>query len=189
MATRQRIEPTRVSPRYRDAKQPLTPLAGPYGHPFHPILVTIPIGAWVTSFVLDIGTRTAGDPAGLARAAYWAVAIGIIGALVAAGFGLMDLLRVPRHSKAFAVGLTHLGLNLTVVALFVASLIWRLSRGVSLETRLAQIVLSAVALGILVVSGWLGGMLTYRYGVRVANETDQLDGYTDGRAPTTSPRP
>ena len=30
----------------RQAKQPVTVLAGPYGHPFHPILVTVPIGAW-----------------------------------------------------------------------------------------------------------------------------------------------
>jgi uncharacterized membrane protein len=180
MATREVADPTSTSARYRDAKQPLTPLAGPYGHPFHPILVTIPIGAWVTSLVLDIGTRTAGDPGELARAAYWAVAIGIVGALVAAMFGLMDLLRIPRSSRAFRVGLTHLALNLTVLAMFVASLIWRLSRGVNLETRLAQIILSAVALLLLVVSGWLGGMLTYRYGVRVANEADQVDGYTNG---------
>ena len=31
------------------AKHPVTSLAGPYGHPFHPILVTVPIGAWVAS--------------------------------------------------------------------------------------------------------------------------------------------
>jgi hypothetical protein len=36
------------------AKQPRTVLAGPYGHPFHPILVTVPIGAWVASVVFDI---------------------------------------------------------------------------------------------------------------------------------------
>ena len=31
------------------AKRPASPVAGPYGHPFHPILVTIPIGSWVAS--------------------------------------------------------------------------------------------------------------------------------------------
>ena len=30
-----------------DGKHPGTTLAGPYGHPFHPILVTVPIGVWV----------------------------------------------------------------------------------------------------------------------------------------------
>ncbi|MFL6055426.1 MAG: hypothetical protein ACJ72W_21365 [Actinoallomurus sp.] len=36
------------------AKQPVSAaLAGPYGHPFHPILVTLPIGAWVASLVFE----------------------------------------------------------------------------------------------------------------------------------------
>jgi uncharacterized membrane protein len=36
----------------RPAKAPVSAaLAGPYGHPFHPILVTVPIGAWVASLV------------------------------------------------------------------------------------------------------------------------------------------
>jgi hypothetical protein len=29
------------------AKRPVTVLAGPYGHPFHPILVTVPIGEYL----------------------------------------------------------------------------------------------------------------------------------------------
>lgn len=37
-------------PLYR-AKRPKTVLAGPYGHPFHPVLVTIPIGVWIASAV------------------------------------------------------------------------------------------------------------------------------------------
>ena len=37
----------------QQAKHPVTAaLAGPYGHPFHPILVTVPIGAWVASLML-----------------------------------------------------------------------------------------------------------------------------------------
>ena len=40
------------------AKQPRTALAGPYGHPFHPMLVTLPIGAWVSSLVFDIIARS-----------------------------------------------------------------------------------------------------------------------------------
>ncbi len=39
------------------AKRPVTVLAGPYGHPFHPILVTVPIGAWVASLVFDVASR------------------------------------------------------------------------------------------------------------------------------------
>lgn len=45
----------------RDAKRPATPLAGPYGHPLHPVLVTIPIGAWVKGVrVVDEATQAQG---------------------------------------------------------------------------------------------------------------------------------
>ncbi|MCE3275412.1 MAG: hypothetical protein K0R13_1267, partial [Propionibacteriaceae bacterium] len=36
------------------SKQPRSALAGSYGHPVHPILVTLPIGAWVCSFIFDL---------------------------------------------------------------------------------------------------------------------------------------
>jgi uncharacterized membrane protein len=175
------------------AKDPLTVAAGPYGHPFHPILVTVPIGAWITSLVLDIGSRTEGTPSALARAAFWAILVGIIGAAVAAIFGLLDLLDIPRRTRAFAVGLTHMTINVLVLAAFIVSYIWRADRGATEETSIGQLILSIVALLVLGVSGWLGGMLSYRYGVRVAAETDQAAGFAskaahDGGAAPMSPR-
>ena len=51
------------------AKRPVTVLAGPYGHPFHPILVTVPIGAWVHQLRvrhrLELGRRTRGAGQGV----------------------------------------------------------------------------------------------------------------------------
>lgn len=78
------------------AKEPISIVAGPYGHPFHPMLVTIPIGAWVASVVFDIASRvnSHGAPS-LVDASYWLIGIGIVGALLAAVFGLMDLLTIP----------------------------------------------------------------------------------------------
>src|SRR3954452_12970297 len=103
------------------AKRPLSPAAGPYGHPFHPILVTIPIGAWVGSLIFDIATRAGDGSSALTEASYWLIGIGILGALLAAIFGLMDLLRIPRATRALRTGLTHMALNLTVVALFIVN--------------------------------------------------------------------
>jgi uncharacterized membrane protein len=159
------------------AKHPVTRVAGPYGHPFHPILVTIPIGAWVCSLVFDILSRNADDGADFARGAYWLIAIGVVGALAAAIFGLLDLLAVPRRTRARRVGVAHMFINLAVVALFAASFIWRADRDAYLPTSAGLFVLSGVALALLVISGWLGGMLSYRYGVRVADEEAQLTGY------------
>jgi uncharacterized membrane protein len=162
------------------AKQPVTKAAGPYGHPFHPILVTIPIGAWVASLVFDIVSRvnSAGSRS-LVDAAYWLIAIGLVGAVVAALFGLMDLFAIPRGTKALKVGLTHMALNLGIVALFIADFFWRHSNdnyGLA-KTPPGQLALSAVGIALLLVSGWLGGMLSYRYGVRVVDEVTQSEGF------------
>jgi uncharacterized membrane protein len=169
-----------VAARVQHAKQPASPVAGPYGHPFHPILVTIPIGAWVCSLVFDIATRVNNDGSKpLTDATYWLIGLGIIGALLAAVFGLMDLIRIPRGTRALRFGLTHMTLNLAVVGMYIGNFFWRHdSYSVASRVQVGQLVLSAVALGVLVVSGWIGGMLAYRYGVRVADEaTTQVTGY------------
>ena len=162
-----------------DGKHPVTVLAGPYGHPFHPILVTVPIGAWVASLVFDIVSRVGDDATAFADGAYWLIGIGIVGALAAAMFGFLDLLAIPTGTRAFRTALLHMALNLGVVALFAVGFVLR--RGQLDEpdgTPIGLLVVSVVGLAVLGASGWLGVMLTYRYGVRVV----------DGATPTETER-
>ena len=161
----------------RPAKRPLTPLAGPYGHPFHPILVTVPIGAWTLSLVFDIVSRWSGEPEVFVKASFWLIGAGILAALVAAVFGLLDLLTIPRGTPAFTTGLAHLALNLAVVVLFAVSFALRRDNLDEADVTVPAFVLSAVAYALLGVSGWLGGKLAYHYGVRVADEATQASGY------------
>ena len=162
------------------AKHPVSAAAGPYGHPFHPLLVTLPIGAWVSSLVFDIVARAGDDEAVFSRGAYWLIGIGIIGAAVAAVFGLMDLLTIPRGTQAARTALTHMALNVVVLVLFIVTYLLRRSDdGRTAETT--PFVISIVALALLSVSGWLGGRMAYRYGVRVADEQTQAQGYRRSR--------
>jgi uncharacterized membrane protein len=164
--------------RVEQAKEPVTPIAGPYGHPFHPILVTVPIGAWVASVVFDVASKIDESAPAMVEGAYWLIAIGIVGAVVAALFGLMDLFGIPRGTRALRYGLVHLSLNLVIVAMFVGGFIWRSDTYDSTgETSAAQLALSLGALMLLAVSGWIGGMLTYRFGVRVASERTQVEAF------------
>jgi uncharacterized membrane protein len=161
----------------QQAKHPKTALAGPYGHPFHPVLVTIPIGAWVAAAVFDVvALASSAEEATFAEGAYWLIGIGIVGAVLAAAFGLMDLLAIPRGTKALRTGLTHMIINLTVVILFVIDFAVRASQGYE-EASVAGFVLSLVALALLGISGSLGGKLAYHYGVRVASEETQQEGF------------
>jgi len=158
------------------AKRPRAALAGPYGHPFHPILVTVPIGAWVASLVFDIVALASADGSAFATGATLLVAIGVIGALVAAVFGLLDLSVIKPGTTARSTALTHMTINLGVTALFIAGFLVRVVPGAD-EPSVAGLVLSVVGLAALGVSGWLGGKLAYRYGVRVADEGTQTEGF------------
>lgn len=165
------------------AKQPVTAaLAGPYGHPFHPILVTVPIGAWVASLVFDIASRIIGTPAFLTQGSTWLIAIGVIGALLAAMIGFLDLLAIPTGTRAFRTGLIHMSLNLIVTGAYIGNFFWRhVVYGHSGPVAIGPLVLSAVSLAVLAVSGYLGGKLAYHYGVRVADEATQAEGYRDAQ--------
>src|SRR3954454_7024342 len=168
----------RQTPSATDAKHPVTSLAGPYGHPFHPILVTIPIGAWAASIVFDVISRAGDDGAVFAKGAWWLIAIGIIGALVAAMFGFLDLFAIPTGTRAFKTALTHMSINLAVVAAFAIDLAVRHGHLSDVDgTPIGLVVLSIAAFAALGVSGWLGGKLTSRYGVRVVDEDTQADPY------------
>jgi uncharacterized membrane protein len=61
------------------------------GHPLHPILVTLPIGLFVATFLFDIiFWRT--DNQAFATGALWLLGAGLIGAVLAAVAGLIDFL-------------------------------------------------------------------------------------------------
>jgi|tagenome__1003787_1003787.scaffolds.fasta_scaffold20634476_2 uncharacterized membrane protein len=166
------------------AKQPVSAvLTGPYGHPFHPILVTVPIGAWVSSLVLDLASLWVSDGAALATGATWLIGIGVVGALAAAVVGLLDFVLIPTGTPAHRTALVHMGLNVAITVGFVLDLVWRLNADAAGRTPVGPIVLSVVCLLALGLSGSLGGKLSYRYGVRVVTDAEQADGFTRADAP------
>lgn len=165
-----------MSDRQTAAKRPVSALlTGPYGHPFHPVLVTIPIGAWVASFVFDLGSRAAPDASYLVRSSIWLIVIGIAGALAAASVGLLDFFTLPAGTPAFRTGLVHLTLNVAITLAYAGNAWWR--TGTDDQVAIGPIVLSGVSLVALSISGYLGGKLAFRYGVRVAEEKDQAEGF------------
>jgi uncharacterized membrane protein len=175
-----------TTPQY-EAKHPVTVLAGPYGHPFHPLLVTVPIGAWTASLVFDIASRFVKHPAFLVLGARWLIAVGVLGALAAACAGFLDMFAIPPHTRAYRTAVLHMALNLVVTGAYAAGFGWRYyGHQHAGPVPAAQAALSAASLLVLGFSGYLGGKMSFRYGVRVADEATQAEGFTDGDA---SPSP
>ncbi len=163
----------------RQAKQPVSALlTGPYGHPLHPLLVTVPIGAWVASLVFDIGSHLASKPGFLTQGSEWLIAVGLLGALAAALVGFLDLAGIPAGTRAFRTACLHMCLNLGITSAYAANFWWR--RGDYAHggaVRPDMLALSAGCIAALVLSGYLGGKLAFRWGVRVADEGTQAEGF------------
>ena len=137
------------------------------GHPIHPMLVPIPIGLWIFALACDLAhVFGSGGPA-WRLVAFYAIVGGIIGALGAALPGLVDLLSLPPAIKRTAIA--HMTINLTVVALFAVNAWLRSGRPADERVGLGDltVLLSIVGVGLLVVSGWLGGKMVYEAGVGV----------------------
>lgn len=136
------------------------------GHPIHPMLIPIPIGLLVGSLVADLIYMADGSLFWYDMA-WWAMAFGVVGALVAAIPGLIDYNAVvKRDRKARAIGLAHMIINLSVVGLYLLNLALRYNHLAASGPMFgATLALSVIAILALSASGWLGGELVYRFGV------------------------
>lgn len=137
------------------------------GHPIHPMLVPIPIGLWIFSFVCDLAFVFGSGASTWSTVALYTMAGGIVGALAAAVFGFIDLLSLPPEPRRTA--LVHMTINLVVVVLYLVNFWFRRATP---DNPDGYVWLSLVAIGLLVVSGWLGGKLVYILGVAVSAAGD-----------------
>jgi uncharacterized membrane protein len=134
------------------------------GHPIHQMLIVFPLGLLATSLVFDIVYKATGNPR-WADIAFVMIACGIVGGLLAAVFGLVDWLAIPQGTRAKRVGAWHGIGNVVVVGVFAIS--WLLRYGATAYAGSVPLVLSIVAVGVALVTGWLGGELVDRLGVGV----------------------
>jgi uncharacterized membrane protein len=130
-------------------------------HPIHPMLVVLPIGLWIFSLISDVIYLMKWGGSVWSDVAFYTMAGGVAGALVAAIPGLIDLLSLEGPVKR--IGIWHMSINLLIVGLYAANLWMRIgSTGATAPLWLS--VISVVLLGI---SGWLGGEMVYVHGVAV----------------------
>jgi len=124
------------------------------GHPLHPVLTDVPLGAWTAAIAMDAMDTVSGRDR-YADGAEAAICIGLVGAAGSALAGLTDWHKTD--GKPRRAGLVHGLLNLGATACFTAS--WVLRRRKERENaRICSLVGYLIAVG----SAYLGGSLVYR---------------------------
>jgi len=146
------------------------------GHPIHPMLVPFPIAFLVGTLATDLAFWGTGDQF-WARASMWLVGAGLVMGALAAVFGLIDFLTIAR-ARAGSTGWVHFLGNLAAVILALVSLLLRIGDPAAAVLP-GGLVLSFIIVGILLVTGWMGGELAYRHKIGVIEEAE-------GRPATTA---
>jgi nitrite reductase/ring-hydroxylating ferredoxin subunit/uncharacterized membrane protein len=120
------------------------------GHPLHPMLTDLPIGAWTSASVLDLLGGRSGR-----RAAQMLVGFGCLSAIPTALSGAADWSRVGKADRR--VGLVHAGTNSAALVLY--ALAGKLRRA---GRHLLGVALGLAGATAATAGGFLGGHLAYR---------------------------
>src|SRR5438094_10551387 len=86
------------------------------GHPLHPILIPLPIGLWIFSIVSDLIFKLGFGGPVWNEVAFYTLGGGIVGALIAALPGFIDLTDL-QNPKTRTIPICHVRINLLALAL------------------------------------------------------------------------
>ena len=150
------------------------------GHPIHPMIIPFPIALWVFSLVADVIYMWRGNPVWRDWIAFYALLGGIIGAVAAAVFGIVDWLAI-KDREVKKVADWHARLNVIALLIFAADFYLRTTKGARMVdgSLTIPVALSVVGVILISISGWLGGELVFRHGVAVNPQHDAGEGARD----------
>jgi uncharacterized membrane protein len=139
------------------------------GHPLHQQLIAFPLGLLGTAVIFDLITFATGNSR-WTEMAFYMIGAGILTGLLAAIFGLVDWVAIPKNTRAKSVGAVHGVGNVIVVLLFASSFYFRWQDPGNVST--SGYACSFLGFCIALFTGWLGGELVDRLGVGVDNDAN-----------------
>lgn len=139
------------------------------GHPLHPVIIPLPIGLWIFSLVSDLIFKFGFGGGVWNDVAFYTLGGGIVGALIAALPGFIDLTDI-KNPKTKSIAIWHMMINLFAVAVYAFNFWLRMHRAPGDNLPIALSVLGVV---LITISGWLGGEMVYVRGMAVQQPPDQ----------------
>ena len=136
------------------------------GHPLHPVLTDIPIGAWTMAQVFDVASIAQGGDKSLDQAADIALGVGIVAAVGAATTGIADWSEARQAGTLRRMGLAHGLLNAAGLTLNIVSLLMR-QKNSGGQRRVAR-AFSAAGYLTSATAAYVAGELVYNHGMAVS---------------------
>jgi nitrite reductase/ring-hydroxylating ferredoxin subunit/uncharacterized membrane protein len=135
------------------------------GHPLHPAITDVPVGAWTVAFALD-GVQMLTKARRFVPGADAAVVMGLVGSFISAVSGLADWQYTI--GRARRLGMAHALLNATAAGLYTTSVVCRL-RGKRKSGQFTGL----LGFAAVVVSAYLGGDLSHHERIGVSHAPEQ----------------
>ena len=153
--------------RRRSATQLSYLVRGWPGHPLHPPLTAVTIGAYTAAVIAAVLYFSGTGNPDMAKATGFLLHVGILSSIPVAITGLIDWFLLPKHTPAWQTGLIHSIVTGVATVLFIVSWVGReetFDKGVIPTTTF---VLILVSYAVMAFGGWLGGKLVFVFGYRV----------------------
>jgi len=136
-------------------------------HPLHPAMVHFPIACWSLASFADVVTLFRPDEI-VWQLSGALLVVGSLTAMIAMLTGLLEFSKLKQQHPALKTANRHMLLVMISWCLYTTSLFLRLEEASIISPSLLAIGLSLIACAVLLLAGWYGGKLVYRFGVGVS---------------------
>jgi uncharacterized membrane protein len=148
-------------------------IRGTPGHPLHPPLTDVTIGAYTVATVLGVLGALGVSEGSLAKAWWLALLVGVISSAATSATGFADWLQITRGTPLWRTATSHMVANLVASVFFVLAVVLGREGYVDGEVSTGPLVLTLIGFALLSVGGWIGGSIVYVHGMRVLDMADE----------------
>jgi uncharacterized membrane protein len=137
------------------------------GHPLHPPLTDVTIGAYTFATVAAVLHRIGVADTATAHAWWLALVVALCSTALTAATGFVDWIEIEWGSEPWKTATLHLTAMLTASGVFLAAALVGHGAYAKGNVDTAGLILTLVGFALLTTGGWLGGKVVFVHGMRV----------------------
>jgi uncharacterized membrane protein len=151
----------------------MNPLRGFPGHPSHPPLTDVTIGAYTFGTIAAILSKAGVAEHAFAQAWWLALIIGACSSLFTVFTGFLDWLKISSGTPLWRTATIHALTNAVASVFFVLAIVFGHDDYTGRAVSTGSLVLTIVGFALLTAGGTMGGSITYVHGMRVLDLIDE----------------
>jgi uncharacterized membrane protein len=146
---------------------------GPPGHPFHPPLTDVTVGAFTFATIAAVLSQLGLAEQEFAHAWWLALIVGLVASALTAATGWLDFFTISPGTPLRRTALTHALTMVSALAVFALAAIFGHGAYEDAEVTAWPFVLTLAGCGLLLLGGSFGGSIVFVHGMRVLNLVEE----------------